>query len=226
MPLMNMWWPQTMKPRNPMAMMAYTIALYPKIGLRENTDSNCEHSPIAGKIAMYTSGCPKNQNKCCQSSGEPPLCPVSTPFTVPSGTKKLVPRLRSIKRRMPAESKTPNASNPRIAMMNHAQHVSDMRINIMPLARMSSVVVMKFSAPISAPMQKIAMLIIHRSAPKPSPGPADGNALNGAYPVQPCSGAPPVTKNAATNTTNPRNVVQNDSMFSTGNAMSGAPIWI
>ena len=27
MPLMNMWWPHTMKPRNPMAMMAYTIAL-------------------------------------------------------------------------------------------------------------------------------------------------------------------------------------------------------
>src|SRR5690349_17772779 len=87
-PLMNMWWPQTMKPRNPMDMMAYTIALYPKMGLREKTESNCEHSPMAGKIAMYTSGCPKNQNRCCHRSGEPPLCPVSTPFTVVSGTKK------------------------------------------------------------------------------------------------------------------------------------------
>ncbi len=55
-----------------------------------------------------------------------------------------------------------------------------MRIKVMPFARMSSVVVMKFSAPISAPMQKIAMLMIHRSAPKPSPGPADGSALSGA----------------------------------------------
>jgi len=41
-----------MNPRKPMAMMAYTIALYPKIGLREKTESNCEHMPMAGKIAM------------------------------------------------------------------------------------------------------------------------------------------------------------------------------
>ena len=135
---------------------------------------------MAGKIAMYTSGWPKNQNKCCHKSGEPPLCPVSTPFTVPRGTKKLVPRLRSISRRMPAESNTPNASNPRIAVTNHAQQVSGMRIKVMPFARMSSVVVMKFSAPINAPRQKIAMLMIHRSAPKPSPGPAEGSALSGA----------------------------------------------
>ena len=25
---------------------------------------------------MYTSGWPKNQNRCCHSSGEPPLCQV------------------------------------------------------------------------------------------------------------------------------------------------------
>src|ERR1700730_6118679 len=52
MPLMNMWWPHTMNPRKPIESMAYTMALYPKIGLRENTESNCEHKPIAGKIAM------------------------------------------------------------------------------------------------------------------------------------------------------------------------------
>src|SRR5438034_6484959 len=136
------------------------------MGLRENTDSNCEHSPIAGKIAMYTSGCPKNQNKCCHKSGEPPLCPVRTPFTVTSGTKKLVPRLRSISSRIPADSSTPKASNPRIAVTNHAQHVRGMRIRVIPFARMSRVVVMKFSAPINAPMQKIAMLMIQRSAPR------------------------------------------------------------
>src|SRR5216683_1647827 len=185
MPLMNMWWPHTMNPRNPIDSMAYTIALYPKIGLRENTDSNCEHNPIAGKIAMYTSGCPKNQNRCCHRRGEPPLCPVSWPLTVTNGTKKLVPRFRSISSRIPAESSTPNASNPRIAVINQAHTVSGMRIMVMPLARISSVVVIKFSAPINAPRQKIAMLVIHRSAPNPSPGPADGSALSGAYPVQP-----------------------------------------
>jgi len=41
-----------MNPRKPIDSMAYTIALYPKIGLRENTDSNCEHNPIAGKMAI------------------------------------------------------------------------------------------------------------------------------------------------------------------------------
>src|SRR5208282_2270490 len=35
MPLMNMWWPHTIKPKNPMDNIAYTMALYPKIGLRE-----------------------------------------------------------------------------------------------------------------------------------------------------------------------------------------------
>ena len=28
--------------------------------------------PIAGKIRMYTSGCPNNQNRCCHSTGSPP----------------------------------------------------------------------------------------------------------------------------------------------------------
>src|SRR6266481_2946267 len=86
MPLMNMWWPHTMNPRNPIDSMAYTIALYPKIGFRENTDTNCEHNPIAGKIAMETSGWPKNQNKCCHKSGEPPLCATICPLNTVSGT--------------------------------------------------------------------------------------------------------------------------------------------
>ena len=51
---------------------------------------------------------------------------------------------------------------------------------VIPLARRSKVVVMKFKAPISEAMQKIAMLVIHRSAPNCSPGPALGRALRGA----------------------------------------------
>src|SRR5579872_4023519 len=52
MPLMNMWWPHTMNPNSPIASIAYTIALYPKIGLRENVDSNCDATPIPGRMAM------------------------------------------------------------------------------------------------------------------------------------------------------------------------------
>src|SRR5258706_1527507 len=185
-----------MKPNRPIDSMAYTMALYPNIGLRENTETNCEHKPIAGRIAMYTSGWPKNQNRCCHKSGEPPLCAASCPFTTTSGTKKLVPALRSNSSKMPAEKSTPKANSPRIAVINHAQHVSGMRIIDMPLARISSVVVMKFNALINYPMQNNAMLMIHKSAPAPSPGPADCSALSGGYPVQPCSGAPPTTKKA------------------------------
>src|SRR5580700_8644995 len=52
MPLMNMWCPHTMKPRKPMASIAYTIALYPKMGLREKVESSWEATPMPGRIAM------------------------------------------------------------------------------------------------------------------------------------------------------------------------------
>src|SRR6202047_3406452 len=77
-PLINMWWPHTQKPRKPIPQTAPTMARYPNTGLRENVESRCDVTPILGRIAMYTSGCPKNQNKCCHSSGEPPLCQVTT----------------------------------------------------------------------------------------------------------------------------------------------------
>src|SRR5260370_1816370 len=102
--------------------------------------------------------------------------------------------------------------------MNHDHTVNVMRIIVMPLARMSSVVVKKFNAPISDAKQKIAMLVIHKSAPSPSPGPADCSALSGGYPVHPCSGAPPDTNKAATITTKATNVIPHESMVSTGNA--------
>src|SRR6202171_4959353 len=122
-----------MNPSRPMDKIAYTMALYPNIGLRENTDTSCEHKPIAGKMAMYTSGWPKNQNRCCHKRGEPPLCAESWPWTVTNGTKNLVPTLRSSSSRIPAEKSTPNASSPRIAVINQAQQVSGMRVLDMPL---------------------------------------------------------------------------------------------
>ena len=65
--------------------------------------------------------------------------------------------------------------------MNHAQHVSGMRINDMPLVRILSRVVIKFRAPSNEPMQKIAILTIQRFTPAPWPGPAIfPRALKGA----------------------------------------------
>src|ERR1700732_546790 len=51
-PLTNIWWPQTMNPSPPMAISAKTIALYPKIGLRENTDRISEAKPMDGRMRM------------------------------------------------------------------------------------------------------------------------------------------------------------------------------
>src|SRR5689334_2323087 len=100
--------------------------------------------------------------------------------------KKLVPAMRSSRSRMPAPSKTGNDNNASTAVVNHAQHVSGIRISDMPLVRMFSSVVMKFNAPSNDPTQKIAILITQRFMPAPCPGPAIfPSALNGAYPVQP-----------------------------------------
>src|SRR5258708_40364296 len=91
MPLMNMWWPQTMKPSRPIDRMADTMALYPKMGLRENTETNSEHNPIARRIASSPPGCPKNHNICCHKSAEPPQSAASRPLPPPSGTNQLRP---------------------------------------------------------------------------------------------------------------------------------------
>ena len=103
---------------------APTMARYLNTGLRENVESRCDVTPIPGRIAMYTSGWPKNQNRCCQNSGEPPLCQVMTwsVTTRPPGMKKLVPAMRSSKSKMHAARRTPNASNPRMAVTSHVQH--------------------------------------------------------------------------------------------------------
>src|ERR1043166_5455078 len=150
--------------------------------------------PKNGNTKMYTSGCPKNQKRCCQRIGEPPVCngkfgfePESTPLTYrPLGIKKLVPAMRSSSNRMPPPSSTGNDNNASTAVVNHAQQVSGMRINDMPFVRMFSNVVMKFNAPSSEPTQKIAMLMTQRFMPAPCPGPAIfPTALNGAYAVHP-----------------------------------------
>ena len=64
MPVTNMWCPHTMKLKKPMPKMEPIIALYPKMGLREFVAITSELMPSAGNNTMYTSGWPRNQNKC------------------------------------------------------------------------------------------------------------------------------------------------------------------
>ena len=68
---------------------------------------------------------------------------------------------------MPAASRTAKPSSPRMAVTSQVQQVSGMRMNVMPLARRSTVVAMKLIAPISDAPQKIAMLITQSVCPVP-----------------------------------------------------------
>jgi hypothetical protein len=58
--------------KNAIANIDIIMALYPKIGLRELVAITSEVIPKAGSKIMYTSGCPRNQNRCSNKTGEPP----------------------------------------------------------------------------------------------------------------------------------------------------------
>src|SRR5690625_2847373 len=63
-PTVNIWCAQTMNPKNPMSARANTIELYPNNLFFENVEITSEIIPNAGKIKIYTSGCPNSQNIC------------------------------------------------------------------------------------------------------------------------------------------------------------------
>lgn len=66
--------------------------------------------PKPGRIKIYTSGCPKNQNKCWYRIGSPP----------PAGSKNVVLKFRSVKSIVMAPASTGSESNRRIAVINTA----------------------------------------------------------------------------------------------------------
>src|ERR1700751_4821131 len=122
---------------------------------------------------------------------------------------------------MHAGISTANAVNPIIDVINQPQVVIGNRHRLMPLVRMSSVVVMKFNDPSNCPTQKIPIDVAHNTTPVPSPGPPTApTALSGAYCVHPPSVGPSPTKNDALRTTNPVHVTQNDIMLKRGNGIS------
>src|SRR5579872_4696062 len=67
----NRWWAQTSVDRKAITIVDAAIALYPKMGFRANTGRTSEMIPKPGRIMMYTSGCPKNQNRFSHSTGDP-----------------------------------------------------------------------------------------------------------------------------------------------------------
>src|SRR5271165_6346474 len=72
MPTVNMWCAHTLRLIKPIVTVAATMIEYPKMGLRENTGTISEMNANAGMTSTYTSGCPKIQKKCIQTTAEPP----------------------------------------------------------------------------------------------------------------------------------------------------------
>lgn len=93
--------------------------------------------PNPGRIRIYTSGCPKNQNKCWYKIGSPP----------PAGSKKDVLILRSVSSMVIAPANTGRDRRSKIAVISTDQTNKGIRSNEIPGARILIIVVIKFTAP-------------------------------------------------------------------------------
>lgn len=96
-----------------------------------------ETTPNAGIIKTYTSGCPKNQNKCWYRIGSPP----------PAGSKNLVFRFRSVRSIVipPANTGKDRISSTTVITAAHTNNGS--RSKVTPAPRMFRVVEIKLTAP-------------------------------------------------------------------------------
>lgn len=97
----------------------------------------CEIIPNPGIIKIYTSGCPKNQNKCWYRIGSPP----------PEGSKKEVLKFRSVSSIVMAPANTGRDKSSRIAVIKTAQTISGIRIIVIFSLRILITVVIKLIAP-------------------------------------------------------------------------------
>src|SRR5437762_13932008 len=96
--------------------------------------------PSAGKKMMYTSGCPKNQNVCCQSRTSPPS----------AGLKRWVPTVRS-ELSDPAVKITAGIAKMTMTIEISIAHTKrGMRLSDMPGARCLNTVTMSEEATIRA----------------------------------------------------------------------------
>ena len=96
-----------------------------------------ETAPNPGKIKIYTSGWPKNQNKCWNNTGSPP----------PIGSKNEVFKLRSVNNIVIAAANTGNESNNKIVVITTDQTNNGTRSLLIPLVRILIIVEIKFKEP-------------------------------------------------------------------------------
>lgn len=99
---------------------------------------------------MYTSGWPKIQKICCQSTGFPPL----------STLKKLAPKIRSKVSSTRPTVIAGNANNMMAEVINVVHENIGIRIKDMPGARIVMIVARKFRPPINVPKPAICSPIV------------------------------------------------------------------
>src|ERR1700749_3160071 len=97
----------------------------------------CEIIPNPGKIRMYTSGCPKNQNRCWYKIGSPP----------PEGSKNEVLKLRSVRSMVIAPARTGRERRRRMAVIRTDHTNKGIESKVVVEDRMFMMVVMKLMAP-------------------------------------------------------------------------------
>lgn len=97
-----------------------------------------EIAPNPGRIKIYTSGCPKNQNKCWNKIGSPP----------PVGSKNEVLQFRSMISIVRAPAKTGRARIRRITVIRTDQMKRGIFSVGIPSSRLLAIVVVKLIAPI------------------------------------------------------------------------------
>lgn len=168
-----------------------------------------EIAPKPGRIKIYTSGCPKNQNRCWYRTGSPP----------PAGSKNDVFRFRSVRSIVIAPARTGSVKTKRMVVITTAHTNNGIRSNRIPFERMLIIVVMKLMEPKidDAPAkwsEKIA---------RSTDGPEWARLLeSGGYTVHPVP-APFSTAAEDTRRINDGGISQNLRLFIRGNAISGAP---
>ena len=166
--------------------------------------------PKLGRMRMYTSGCPKIQNKCCHSSGSAPA----------DTSKNVAPKLRWKLKRKSATVITGTANNKRNCTTSWSQVNTGIFIRLIPGARMFNTVTMRLIAPVNEAIPAICRPSDQKSTPW------DGEKIGpefGAYMNQPPSAAPPKNHDKLMKIPPPK-MHQKPKAFIRGKATSRAPI--
>lgn len=159
---------------------------------------------------MYTSGCPKNQNKCWYKIGSPP----------PAGSKNDVFKFRSVNNIVIAPASTGSDSKSKIAVKNTDHTNKGVRSHDIPTARILIIVVIKFTAPKIEDAPAKCKLKIDKSTDAPACAIPEESGGYTVHPVPaPLSTSPPANRRVKDGGRS-----QNLILFIRGKAISGAPI--